>query len=326
MLGALAIAGCAPGQGVVVVTVAGGPVAGIASLHVGVENAGTQGAPTDLPMAHPISIPPTLTFSVSFGADRQGEVTVTVDARDAAGHTLATGTGHGSVSPSQESSLTVTLPGSVTDGGMMVDGGKMGDGGGMGDGGATSDGGAMDGAGTSDLGSCNGLPDGTPCGSVTYGAYTACSYAATCDVAGTRTRAVMTPTCSSGVCNVATTMETDKMGCGRNTDGNSCGSNLQCGGGTCNCAPGACGDNNCGGCGNNENCVNGFCQCAAMACDDVYCGPDNCGGSCDCNHDNGQNCIDINQPSQCCYVSGHFCTGNDICCNGGCNFGNSTCP
>jgi hypothetical protein len=318
-IGALVLAGCAPGQGVVLVSVEGGPVAGVAALHISVENAGTQGAPTDLMLPHPVTIPPPLTFSISFGPDRKGEVTVTVDARDAAGHTLATATGHGSVSPSQESTLTVTFPGGNSDGGMVRDGSASD--------GSAGDGGTLDGPiPESDLGSCNGQQDGTPCGQVTYGSYTMCSYGATCDNSGSRTRAVMTPTCMAGTCNVVGTMETDTMGCARNTDGNSCGSNLKCSGGNCSCAPGACGDNNCGSCAGNETCVNGFCQCQAMACDNVYCGPDGCGGSCDCDHANGQNCIDINNPSQCCYVGGHYCTNGDVCCNGACNLGNSTCP
>jgi hypothetical protein len=137
----------------------------------------------------------------------------------------------------------------------------------------------------------------------------------------------MTPTCSQGACGTVTTTQNDAAGCARNVDGTACGSNVVCSGGNCVCGPNACGPNNCGGCGAGDYCdPGGHCQCAPRACDNVYCGPDGCGGTCECDGANGQQCMDDTTQSSCCYVSGHYCTFGDPCCNGACNFAASSCP
>ncbi len=70
---------------------------------------------------------------------------------------------------------------------------------------------------------CLLVTEGVPCGSVTFGAYTACSYTATCSTAGTRTRTRTDPLCASGTCSAAQSTETDSAGCTRSTTNVSCG-------------------------------------------------------------------------------------------------------
>lgn len=78
----------------------------------------------------------------------------------------------------------------------------------------------------------------TDCGTPTFGAWSACSYAGTCDESATRTRSVMTPRCTGGTCVVATTNETEA--CTRNTDGTTCGTTTYGTYGTCGGYSNAC--------------------------------------------------------------------------------------
>lgn len=71
---------------------------------------------------------------------------------------------------------------------------------------------------------CNRPSEGARCGTTTYSAYTACSYAAACSTTGSRTRTRTDPICSSGTCAAMQTTETDTAGCARTTENVSCGS------------------------------------------------------------------------------------------------------
>jgi hypothetical protein len=179
---------------------------------------------------------------------------------------------------------------------------------------------------------------GEVCGPVSYGAWSTCSYAATCDDSGSRTRSVKTPTCSAGACSSVTTMATDTAGCMRNTDGTTCGTGMACTGQVCKCAPQCAGKNcgsdacggSCGSCsGTNSMCNSGVCQCTPTAgCTGGgnvgnVCGPDDgCGGPCTCDTANGEMCGSNNK---CCHVATWFCTTNGDCCSGSCNIGPNVC-
>ncbi len=78
------------------------------------------------------------------------------------------------------------------------------------------------------------------CGTVTRDAWPACNplYSGDCDNAATRQREVRTPRCTSGMCTVERTMETDTTGCNRNTNGDSCGAGTTVS--SCSYTGGAC--------------------------------------------------------------------------------------
>lgn len=179
---------------------------------------------------------------------------------------------------------------------------------------------------------------GQVCGAATYGAWSACSYAAACDDSGSRTRPVATPTCSAGACKTVATTQTDTSGCMRNTDGMSCGTGMACSGQTCKCAPQCsgknCGSDGCGGtCGScsgaNASCNNGVCQCTPTAgctgggnVGNVCGADDGCGGPCTCDTQNGEQCGSNNK---CCHLANWFCSSNADCCSGFCQLGPNIC-
>jgi hypothetical protein len=108
-------AGCKKGASSLQVTVDSMSVVhGVDHLHVVASNAGMAAHAIDfsLPGA-PVDIPPKQTFTLVFGADRQGTVNVTVDARTAAQTSLSTGSSTATITPGKLSMVTVTLPGSV---------------------------------------------------------------------------------------------------------------------------------------------------------------------------------------------------------------------
>lgn len=83
-----------------------------------------------------------------------------------------------------------------------------------------------------DTAGCGRNQDGQTCGATQYGGWSACSYGDTCTNTGSRTRPVTTYTCGGGSCNAGSGTETDTSGCGRNTNGVSCGAD-QCGACVC---------------------------------------------------------------------------------------------
>lgn len=90
-----------------------------------------------------------------------------------------------------------------------------------------------------DTAGCARNQDGTTCAAPTIGAYTACSYGATCSNGGTRTRQVTSFACGAGVCGSSTVTETDSAGCARNTNGTTCGTSTV-DPGTCSYGAGIC--------------------------------------------------------------------------------------
>jgi hypothetical protein len=179
---------------------------------------------------------------------------------------------------------------------------------------------------------------GAACGPTTYGAWTACSYAAICDDGGSRTRPAMTPTCSAGACSTVTATDTDTAGCARDTDGTSCDTGKACSAGVCVCVPAcagkSCGSDGCGGsCGScsggNHVCNSGVCSCTPTAgcvgggnVGNVCAADDGCGGPCTCDTANGESC---GTNGICCHNATWFCTTNGECCSGTCNIGPNTC-
>lgn len=81
---------------------------------------------------------------------------------------------------------------------------------------------------------------GTSCGAATFGPYGACSYADVCALSGSRTRTRTDPVCSNGACTMTMTTETDTSGCGRSTDGTSCGGAVCSAFGACTYADPTC--------------------------------------------------------------------------------------
>jgi hypothetical protein len=79
-------------------------------------------------------------------------------------------------------------------------------------------------AGCNPSGRCAMIPlgDGTPCGTVRYGAWGSCGYASVCDRFAEQSRSVTTPQCRGGVC--ADVVTTGTQSCSRSTDGLSCAS------------------------------------------------------------------------------------------------------
>ncbi|MDP2269378.1 MAG: hypothetical protein Q8N23_24880 [Archangium sp.] len=70
---------------------------------------------------------------------------------------------------------------------------------------------------------CVRMTEGIACGTTTFGAYSACTYAAACSTTGTRTRVRTEPLCASGTCSAVQVTETDSAGCARSTNSMSCG-------------------------------------------------------------------------------------------------------
>jgi hypothetical protein len=67
---------------------------------------------------------------------------------------------------------------------------------------------------------CVRATEGTACGDVALGSWSACDYGDVCELAASRSRQVTTPTCMAGACNQAVTQETEA--CSRQTNGVTC--------------------------------------------------------------------------------------------------------
>jgi len=80
---------------------------------------------------------------------------------------------------------------------------------------------------------CARTTEGSTCGTTTFSAYTACSYASQCASTGSRTRTRTDPVCASGTCSAVQTTETDTAGCNRTTDNTSCGASTYGAYGSC---------------------------------------------------------------------------------------------
>ncbi|MEM9862536.1 MAG: hypothetical protein AAF938_13015, partial [Myxococcota bacterium] len=92
--------------------------------------------------------------------------------------------------------------------------------------------------------SCTRNTDGIGCGTVTFGAWSACSgFSDVCDRTGTRSRSVFTPTCSSGGCGTVTTSQSES--CTRTNPGRNYNQTCCTGAGVTPCAQGACLNNRC---------------------------------------------------------------------------------
>ena len=133
-------AGCKKGTSSLQVTVdSNGVVHGVDHLHVVASNGGMTAQPLDFALTGaPVDIPPAQTFTLVFAADRQGVVSLVVDADDATGTSLATGSTMAMITPGKLSMVTVTLSGSVAPGSPLytVTGFPSGLGGGVSTGGA----------------------------------------------------------------------------------------------------------------------------------------------------------------------------------------------
>src|SRR4051794_12871972 len=123
-----ALAGCAPGESVLRVTLtARGTLDGIARFAVTVENGGHSGA-VDYPPTEAPTLPPSHTLALGFGADREGRAVVTVEAFDGAQRSLGKAMGEVTLRPSHTDTLTITFDGANDPGDMPR--GDGGDGGG----------------------------------------------------------------------------------------------------------------------------------------------------------------------------------------------------
>ena len=107
------VAGCGGGPGVVHLTVdANPPVANVDHFHIVVVNGGATSHATDLPLdSRPIAIPPTHTIDLAFGTNRSGDATITLDALDAGGKLLASGTATATIDPTKDTTANLTLGG-----------------------------------------------------------------------------------------------------------------------------------------------------------------------------------------------------------------------
>lgn len=115
MMGVLAscIAACGAGDGVASVSVTSDvPIAGVVTLRATAVRGGMPAAALDYPVP---GAPVTLSSStpqllgIRFDKDHTGDITVTVDALDAAGKVLGTGKGMGRVEPSKTTPISVKL-------------------------------------------------------------------------------------------------------------------------------------------------------------------------------------------------------------------------
>ena len=108
-------AGCRKGASTLQVTVDSADVVhGVDHLHVVATNGGMTAQPLEFTLAGaPVDIPPLQTFTLVFGSDRQGVVTVLVAAQDATAATLSTASAMATITPGTLSTVTVTLPGSA---------------------------------------------------------------------------------------------------------------------------------------------------------------------------------------------------------------------
>ncbi|MDQ3031447.1 MAG: hypothetical protein M3Y87_03450 [Myxococcota bacterium] len=89
---------------------------------------------------------------------------------------------------------------------------------------------------------CTRTTDGASCGDAAVGPWSACTYPSACGEAGTRSRTVTMPVCTSGSCGTASILETDASGCARSTDGIECGPVMREGWSSCGGFAGTCGE------------------------------------------------------------------------------------
>jgi hypothetical protein len=106
----LCAAGCAPGRAVVEVTVAGdAPVSAIDHFQLRLTAPRVTTNLTVTPPARPLTVPPELTFTLSFDAVREGSLAVAMEARDASERVLAEGVGGGQIRASERTAVRVVL-------------------------------------------------------------------------------------------------------------------------------------------------------------------------------------------------------------------------
>jgi hypothetical protein len=144
---------------------------------------------------------------------------------------------------------------------------------------------------------CARVTDGSVCGAVVTGAWSACGgFASRCATDGTQTRSVTTPTCAAGVCgNVAST---EAQACSRTTNGVSCGATVYGGWSACGGFASACDTT-----GTQSRTVTTY-ACAA--------------GACAATKSTGtQSCTRT-------VAAGTSCGGNNYCCGGSCVAKSST--
>jgi hypothetical protein len=338
---AVLAAGCANGEGTVVVTLgASPPLAGVSTLH-GDATVGSTTRSFDVPLkGAPVTIPPARTFAIVVPLSLGTKMTIHLEARDAKGTTLATADGSVTVGAGRRSDLALTLGAAaiagdmsvVLDGGAADLGGDLGDGGSCPPGGCTLGNGATCGGdgdctsghcvdghccGVASCGMCNAcVGAGGTCSAQPAGAGNGCSGSMTCDGNGNCvTLGSLGSPCSSG------------GGCanGQCVDGHCCGV-ASCG--ACKACTGAGGScvNQAGGDGNG---------CTA-ATNGKYCdGSGNCvtlgalGATCShayqCSA--GSKCVD----GHCCGVAScgtcKACTGSGgTCANQPINMAGNGCP
>lgn len=163
-----------------------------------------------------------------------------------------------------------------------------------------------------DTSACGRTTSGTSCGTTQYGAWSACSFGATCSNSGSRTRSVTTYACDGAAsCQPSMSTETDTAGCGRNTNGTSCGTTtygsytacsyggacsdsgsrtrsvttLTCSSGSCASSPGSetdtagCARNTTGATCASTSCGNCICPACERTCTVYTCAGGACSGS-----------------------------------------------
>lgn len=113
VLGAIGAVGCRQRDALVVVTVdSTGPLDGIASLH-GSAMAGGRTSALDLSSVFDggstISIPPARMFGILVPASIGGAISVEIEASDASGRPIASGSGTGTVTAGQRSDIAITF-------------------------------------------------------------------------------------------------------------------------------------------------------------------------------------------------------------------------
>ena len=135
------------------------------------------------------------------------------------------------------------------------------------------------------------------CGATTYGPFGACDYAGTCDESAQQTRMVQTPQCTSGVCGISISTET--RACARDTDGTSCGSNVNGPWGPCSYT------STCDETGTRSRTVTSY-----------LCGTGTCRSSTTTQNEVGGACARPTDGTVC--DDGTLCTENDQCFGGTC--------
>jgi hypothetical protein len=113
---ALVLAGCGSADGLVVITVGAQPaLSGLAKLHATASASGTNSS-FDVPLSSP-AIPPEISFGVQVPARLAGAFSITLDAVDGNGATIAETMGQSQVSAGKRSDLPLSFGSAPTDGG-----------------------------------------------------------------------------------------------------------------------------------------------------------------------------------------------------------------